>query len=501
MAFLDMFRGRRFKREAADALAAAEAEAEKAERLRLDLEQAQADLAAVKSKLGEAAVMSVLEIQAAVDAARAEAVRIEAEAQARAAASSARIAATEADIRAKAQEAAEAARAAVEKAEAQARAQILALRQLDEQIEARKGQIIQMDDTILLQESGLFESKYNLASVAEYKVRLDDIRRRQSAMIRDRSAFTAANDWTVNGSAAEGRRMIKEYSRLIIRAFNTECEETIDHVKIHNADSSRARIERSYEALNKLGGTMKIRITQAFLMLKLEELQLAVEFQLKRQDEKEAQRQLREQAREEAKLQKEIDAALEALAKEERHFRRAQKAMEAQLAKATSPSEIEMISAELASIAQNLGDVEAKRQDVDYRAKHASAGYVYIISNIGAFGEDVFKIGVTRRLEPLDRIDELGGASVPFDFDVHALVFSEDAYGLENDLHKHFSDRRLNMVNGRKEFFRASLPEIEEVLRKHFAKPVEFTHVAEAAAYRQTVLLRQASDAALQAHT
>ncbi|ONG47983.1 hypothetical protein BKE38_22455 [Pseudoroseomonas deserti] len=441
--------------------------------------------------------MSVLEIQAAVDTARAEAARIEAEAQTQAAKSALRIAQTEAEIQTKVREATEAARAAVERAESKAQAQIRALRELDEQIEARKGQIIEMDDAILLQESGLFESKYNLTSTAEYKARLDDIRRKQSAMIRERTAFTAANNWVVNDSAAEGRRMIREYSRLIIRAFNTECEETVDHVKVHNAESSRTRIQRSYEAMNKLGVTMKIRITPAFLELKLEELQLAVEFQLKRQDEKEAQRQLREQAREEAKLQKEIDAALEALAKEERHFRRAQKALEAQLAKATSTSEIEMINAELASIAQNLGEVEAKRQDVDYRAQHASAGYVYIISNIGAFGEDVFKIGVTRRLEPLDRIDELGGASVPFDFDVHALVFSEDAYGLENDLHRHFASQRLNMVNGRKEFFRASLPEIEEVLRKHFAKPVEFNHAAEASAYRQTVLLRQAADAAM----
>jgi uncharacterized protein YlxW (UPF0749 family) len=241
--------------------------------------------------------------------------------------------------------------------------------------------------------------------------------------------------------------------------------------------------------LNKLGARISVGIAPAYLDTKLKELDLAFEFQVKKQEEKEEAKKLREQQREEARLHREIDAAREALAKEERHYRRALASMEARLAKVDAEADRALLEAEVATIRERLGEVDAKRQDVDFRAQNASAGYVYVISNIGAFGEGVFKIGVTRRLEPLERIDELGDASVPFDFDVHALVFSDDAYGLELALHRHFAASRLNRVNGRKEFFRGTIEEIEAVLREVFGKPVEVNRLAEAPEYRQSLLL------------
>jgi hypothetical protein len=281
--------------------------------------------------------------------------------------------------------------------------------------------------------------------------------------------------------------MIRDYTRLIVRAFNTECDGTVEAVKFYNLEASRSRIQKSCDLLNRLGARMSIQITPVYLSSKLNELDLAFEFQIKKQEEKEEQRKLREQAREEAKLQREIDAAREVLAKEERHFLRALANMKDRLAKTTVQADRILIESEIATIRERIGEVEEKRRDVDFRAQNAQAGYVYVISNIGAFGEGVFKIGVTRRLEPLDRIDELGDASVPFDFDVHVLVFSDDAYGLEAALHRHFATRRLNMVNGRKEFFRATIEEVEAVLRESFAKPVEVAKIAEAAEYRQSV--------------
>lgn len=357
---------------------------------------------------------------------------------------------------------------------------------LDVEIAAKKAQIVETDDRLLLQEFGLFEPKYRLTSSADYKAALDRIRDRQKEMVRIGSAFIKATNWTVNGSEAEGRRMIRDYSKLIVRAFNTECDATVEAVKFFNVEPSRARIRRSFDVLSKLGARMNVGIATAYLDAKLQELDLAFEFQMKKQEEKEEAKKLREQQREEAKLQREIDAAREALSKEERHYRRALVSMEARLAKADAEADRALIEAEIATIRERIGEVEAKRQDVDFRAQSASAGYVYVISNIGAFGEGVFKIGVTRRLEPMDRIDELGDASVPFDFDVHALVFSDDAYRLELALHRHFSATRLNRVNGRKEFFRGTIEEIEAVLRDVFAKPVEVNRLAEAEEYRQS---------------
>ena len=130
-------------------------------------------------------------------------------------------------------------------------------------------------------------------------------------------------------------------------------------------------------------------------------------------------------------------------------------------------------------------------QEVDYRAANQKAGYVYIISNIGAFGENVYKIGMTRRLDPTERVSELGDASVPFNFDIHAMIFSEDAPALEAALHKAFENKKLNMVNQRREFFRVTLDEIKDTVKKNFDKTVEFINDAEAEQYRISEKMRR----------
>ena len=138
-----------------------------------------------------------------------------------------------------------------------------------------------------------------------------------------------------------------------------------------------------------------------------------------------------------------------------------------------------------------LGEIDVAIKDLDYREANQRAGYVYIISNIGAFGENIYKIGMTRRLNPQDRVDELGDASVPFNFDVHAMIFSDDAPTLENALHKAFEDRKLNMVNQRREFFNVTLDEIKEVIKKNFDKTVEFIDIPDAEQYRESLKLKE----------
>ena len=137
-----------------------------------------------------------------------------------------------------------------------------------------------------------------------------------------------------------------------------------------------------------------------------------------------------------------------------------------------------------------LSDIDKALTDIDYRQANMKAGYVYIISNIGAFGENVYKIGMTRRLDPQDRVDELGDASVPFNFDVHAMIFSDDAPALEAALHRAFENRKLNMVNQRREFFNVTLDEIKEVIKENFDKTVEFIDVPDAEQYRISLKMK-----------
>lgn len=356
----------------------------------------------------------------------------------------------------------------------------------------RKSQIVQLDDEILLQEFGLYRPKYALTNSAAYKVQIDAIRDQQSEMIRSKTAAIAGTNWSINGDEKEGRRMITDYTKLILRAFNNECDATIEGVKFSNIASCRKRIEKSFETLSKLGSRMTISLAPAYLNLKIQELELCYEYQVKKQEEKEELRRMREKLREEAKLAKEIEEARQTLIKEEKHFLKAREALRERLARASTEDEKARCQTELETIEVELGVVQSKRQEVDYREANARAGYVYVISNVGAFGEGVFKIGVTRRLEPMDRIDELGDASVPFDFDVHVLVFSEDAYALESALHSHFHKLRINRVNSRKEFFRANAADIETVLIENFRKPIDFIKLAEAPEYRQSLKLGEA---------
>jgi hypothetical protein len=188
---------------------------------------------------------------------------------------------------------------------------------------------------------------------------------------------------------------------------------------------------------------------------------------------------------------KEIEDARKKIEKEETHFNQVIAELQARM-DAAAASEKAQYEAKLREYEEQLAAVQKDKEEVAFREQSTRAGYVYIISNLGSFGEDAYKIGVTRRLEPQERIDELGDASVPFDFDVHAMIFSEDAPSLEGALHEHFADRTINKVNPRKEFFRVRLDEIEEVVRTHHNKVVEFTRLAKAEDYRLTLAKERA---------
>jgi hypothetical protein len=352
-------------------------------------------------------------------------------------------------------------------------------------------EVIELDDKILFQDFGVYEPQFSFSSSDEYKKRLNEIREEQKLLIKRGLAAKCYKNWKVNGSEKEGKKLIAESIKLIIRNFNIECDICIDKVKFSNYTNSENRILKSFEMQNKLNETNEVEITHEYLSSKMKELALAYEYQKKRKQEKEELRILKEQQREEEKVAREIEAKRLELEKEQAHYQNVLKRVNEQIEVEESEERRNFLIEKKEELNNNLADVDKAMEDLDYREANHRAGYVYIISNIGAFGPDIYKIGMTRRLEPEDRISELSGASVPFRFDVHAMIFSNDAPKLEAALHNAFADKKVNLVNGRKEFFRVTLDEIKNVVRENHDKTVEFISLPDAEQFRESEMIRK----------
>lgn len=363
-------------------------------------------------------------------------------------------------------------------------------KKLEQHVSDLKQQVVETEENILMQSFGLYQPRYQFMNSDEYKARLLEIRASQKDMIKDKTAVTGNTSWTVNGNASKGKKMVSDMQKLLLRAFNSECDDVIEHVKYNNIEASEKRITSSRDSISKLGQVMDIAITPRYYKLKIEELYLAFEYQQKKQQEKEEQKEARARMREEAKLAKEIEEARKKLEKEQTHYNNALAQINKQL-EAAGEADRAAILEKKQKIEEQLSKIDSAFREVDYRDANQKAGYVYVISNIGAFGENVYKIGMTRRLDPMDRIDELGDASVPFDFDVHAMIFCDDAPKLEAALHNAFAERKLNFVNQRREFFNVTLDEIKKVVKENYDRSVEFIEFAPAEQYRQSLLLKR----------
>lgn len=331
-----------------------------------------------------------------------------------------------------------------------------------------------LSDELVLQEVGIYRYHHPLESAAGYQERLAELDSEIAEFIKMGRAIEKSNLFTYDNSLAKGRKMADDLAKLMLRAYNAEAENCIRSLRAGNAATAKGRIERSRETIEKLGKMMEMRINLEFHALRVQEIELTSDFLIKKQEEKELAREERAQLREEMKVAAELVSQRELLEKERSHILNALESL--RLKDGTNPELEEKLSELDAAIAQN-----------DYRAANIRAGYVYIISNRGAFGANVVKIGLTRRLEPLDRVNELGDASVPFQFDVHGLFFSEDAVTIETELHRHFADRKVNHVNLRKEFFFASPAEVREVLMSKIGSLLEFNEHAEATDFHQSL--------------
>lgn len=362
--------------------------------------------------------------------------------------------------------------------------------QLNQSIESKEKEIKQLDDDVALLEFGFYEPKYNCMNSKEYAEKIKEVRSKQKEMVKTKQALHYFDSWTLDGSLSKGRAMNNDNMKMYMRAYNNECDNLISKVKFNNIEKIKERIKKVGVQLDNLNKRSKLSITNMYENLKIEELELCYEYERKKQEEKDLLREQREQEREEAKLKAEIKAARAKVNKDINQFNNALKAL-LEREKDISESERDEWKKQVEEIQAKISEKNDELEDIDYREMNAKAGYVYVISNIGAFGENVFKIGMTRRLEPQDRIDELGSASVPFKFDVHAMIFSDDAPKLEAMLHKTFEKNKMNMINQRKEFFNVSLVEIEKAVHDNYDPLVQFKEVPDAEQYRESQKIKE----------
>lgn len=334
-------------------------------------------------------------------------------------------------------------------------------------------------------ELGIYEPIFDLDTSDKYQDKITQIVTSQKQLIKGGNACICKTEWVVGNSRKQGEIMTRRYINLTLRAFNGECDSLISKVRWNNIKRFEERITKAFNAINKLGQSNNTFITDQYLKLKLDELHLVYELAHKKYQEKEEARAIREQQREEERAQREFEKARKDAEIEEKRFQKALERAKKDLG-LVSGEKLEELNSQIAQLEQNLKDVHEAKERAISRAQETKSGHVYIISNLGSFGENVYKIGMTRRLEPLDRVKELGDASVPFTFDLHAMIFSENAPALENLLHKEFDDRRINKVNYRKEYFRVSLDEIEQVIIDKYEKEVDFIKVSEAQQFRET---------------
>jgi hypothetical protein len=341
-----------------------------------------------------------------------------------------------------------------------------------------KASLIETEEIAMLQEVGIYQYSTVLESSVVYAEKIKEIEVEiKKRNLADGGAIEAANEWIVNGSASEGRKVIKEFSKLMLRAYNGEVDDAIRTLKPYKMQAAIDRVDKVEKSIEKLGKTMSITINDTYHQLRISEIKLTADYLEKKEEEKEKQKEEKLRLKEEEKAQKEFEREKEKLNKELMHH-------QSILAKANESGDTKVVEVEN----QKIAEIQSGINGVEERSANIRTGYVYVISNIGSFGEEVMKIGLTRRLDPEERIQELSDASVPFKFDIHALIFHTDAVSLEKQLHQELEKLRVNKVNLRKEFFRVTPAIVKELLTKLSTENIlTFNEKAEAPEWRISV--------------
>ena len=350
---------------------------------------------------------------------------------------------------------------------------ITRLENLKSEITQLDAEIISARDILQLQDFGWLEFENPAEASVQLEQALKETRDRARQLVRDGKATTATMAFIFNNSAREGKNFIKRMSKLALRSYNAEVENAIVKLKAGSLETAQKRLVKAKEQVERMGTMIDLRISDEYHELRIRELRLAAQHLEAKKAAKEAEREERARLREEKKAQAELNAERERLEKEKRHYENA-------IAKLRESGRDD----EIADLENKLVEINKGINNVDYRHGNIRAGYVYVISNIGSFGERMVKIGMTRRLDPMDRVRELGDASVPFNFDVHALHFSDDAVGIETALHQRFAQAKVNRINNRREFFYVTPAEVKQALLEIGGNVLEYRDDAEAEQFR-----------------
>jgi hypothetical protein len=336
-----------------------------------------------------------------------------------------------------------------------------------------------------LHDIGIYNYKHPLENAVAYQDALESIKTQTRAYVADGRAIEASTRFTFDNSLAKGRKMTAELAKLMLRAYNAEAENCVRYVKAGNLLSAEKRLTGAATSIARYASMMEMHINPDYHALRLRELELTADYQMKVQEEREAAREERARLREEQQAERELRAERERLEKERAHYANVLEAM------SNSGSDQERLD-----LQSKIADIDGRIAENDYRTANIRAGYVYVISNVGSFGPGIVKIGLTRRLEPMDRVRELGDASVPFGFDVHAMFFADDAVSVEAELHRRFAPTRVNRVNLRREYFYTTPAEVKTALIEIAGNLLEFTESAEAEQYHASESMRAAEQAA-----
>lgn len=346
-------------------------------------------------------------------------------------------------------------------------------------------------------ELAIFEESYRPTLVSSLiPLKIDDKLtssevRNKLVIFRDENKDLVKNNSVEFYKTFDSKLEKSNLQKKILLLFNSEVAGLLNKLTLSNINSIRNKIVTSYERANKLFKNDSVQISRQYFEYKLNELDFNYQYLVKKNDEKEQQAAIKEQMIDEAKAQKELEKEQRRIEKEQRKFNNELDKTMKYLSKSTDSIQSEIYAEKIKELEAKIKELESDKANVTKRLANTRAGYVYVISNIGSFGDNVYKIGMTKRLNPLDRVNELGSASVPFKFDVHAMIFSDDAPTLENHLHKVFADKSVNKVNSRKEFFNVTLKEIEKEVLDNFDATVEFTEYAKAEEYRRSLELRE----------
>lgn len=373
------------------------------------------------------------------------------------------------------------------------------IKDLNKVIVAKKREIFTLDDEILMYAFGLYAPQYDYATSQQYKDKIKRVRDRQKELLKDNQVFEEVVEGEEDETQIRSRRSLDEEDekviectellKIIIKSFNIECDDCVKKVDFKNVDVILERLDNYYEQINESILELKVKVKRSYLNLKKQEIRLAHEYakKLNREKQDEADELVRRQEEENLKQEKQRES--ENLNNEEEKLKKDLKKYQSILA--ITPQERKgLVLEQIEKTKEGLKNIEKNRQFLTYVNSNTKAGFVYVVSNIGVFGEDIYHVGMTRSLNPDEVIGRIGAGALPYQYDAHAMVFSTDAEELKNTVVASLAPYRMNLVNTTRDFFNVSLKEIIVQLRKKHKKPIECAEYPQAEEYRISEKMR-----------